>query len=215
MGTRSRAGARDEGQRALTPAMRWTLVSVAGLVAGGLAAAGWLLSAAVSPTAAPTPQATTAPIPTPGPIANATPTAGSEVIPPAAGQAPTDRLPQLAPPAPLISAPLPANGFVRNELVAGFPVEVVSLPANADVIDSSLAQDGTVMQATLTARTDAPAEDVLTHYRELWSGLGLAPGASGEGDAAFSDTYSSVSLAFSGASGTGTLYTVYAVLRTE
>ncbi|MDL5352381.1 hypothetical protein [Microbacterium sp. zg-YB36] len=213
MGTRSRAYARDEGHRALTPTMRWTLAAVGVMVASGLGAAGWLLSATLAPPTTPTPQVSAAP--TPGPVANATPAAGSEVLPPDAGQAPTDRLPQLTPPVPLISPPLPASGFARNELVAGFPVEVVGLPPDTDVIDSSLAQDGTVMQATLTARTNAPADAVLTHYRVLWSGLGLAPGVSGGGDAGFSDAYSSVSLAFAGASGTGTVYTVYAVLRTE
>ena len=210
MGTRSRADAR--GESTLTPTMRWSIAAVAAVVVLGLSATGWLLSTTRDAAPAPLPSATGEPMP--GPVAGATPVAGSEVQPPE-GAAEAAHLPQPLPATPLVHAPLPEDASARNALVAGFPVAVAGPAPAADVIDSSLAQDGIVLQAALTARTDADADTVLSHYRELWSGLGLARQTTEGSSEAFSDTYSSVSVSVAPSTGTGTVYTVYAVLRTE
>jgi hypothetical protein len=90
-------------------------------------------------------------------------------------------------------------------------------PAPAsDVLESSIATEGSTMQVTLVARTDSPADDVRAHYRGLWSQLGLMESAgAAPGDVTFSNAHSSLSLAFASASGTGTVYMIYGVLRTS
>lgn len=188
--------------------MRWSITVIAAvLVAAALWATGWW----PSPPHDAAPPAATA---TPGPAPGATPVPGSEVQPPEAAAGP-ERLPPPPGATPLVHQPLPENASARNALVAGFPVAIAGPAPATDVIDSSLAHDGTVLQAALTARTDAAVDAVLAHYRDLWSGLGLAPATSDGGSEAFSDTYSSVSVSAAATTGTGTVYTIFAVLRTE
>lgn len=216
MGTRSGAATRPHDDRRLSPAMRWTLVAVGGVAAAGLVAAlalslapaGGSPSAATSATAAPiSPTAA-------GPAPNATPVDGSEVEPPTTPDAPSDRLPPVSAPTPLVAGPLPASASAQGELVPGFPTVLGGPAPDADIIDSSVSSADTVMQVTLTARTDATREDVTAHYRSAWAGLGLAD-ASGDAALAYTDPFSSLTLAFTDGSGTGTVYVIYATLRTE
>jgi len=211
MGTRSRVRARGGIERALTAPMKWALITVGLLVVTGLSAAAWMLTVpADRPSAT---SGATSSAATPGPLADAPLVAGSEVEPPAATQAPDDRLPQLPTPTPRVVAPLPEGGSAAGALVEGFPADVAGPLADADVITSAIAVAGSVMQATLTARTDATADDVRADYALRWSALGLAD-AGGEVEG-YADPFSSVMLAFAADSGTGTVYTVYAVLHAE
>ncbi|MHC3000546.1 hypothetical protein [Microbacterium sp. HJ5] len=211
----------DSGERrGLTPAMRRVLWIVGAVVAAGMALALWLFMTGGSSDAPDATDAATAPSPastqTQGPLPGATPTMGSEVQTPDATAQPTDRLPPLRTPSPLVSAPLPETGSATGQLVDGFPAEVMGPAPPSNVLQSSIATEGSTMQVTLQARTDATPDEVSQYYRALWGDLGLADaGASGGTDASYSDAHSSLSLAFSASAGTGTVYTVYGVFRTS
>jgi hypothetical protein len=116
---------------------------------------------------------------------------------------------------PLVKAPLPASASANGRLVKGFPTAIMGPAPESDILSSSIATQGDTMQVTLVARTDASEKEVTEHYRALWSKLGLTEAASsaGSADLAYSDQYSSLSLAFTTA-GTGTVYQVFGVLRT-
>jgi hypothetical protein len=207
-----------EKPRGLTPAMRRVLGGVGIVVALGLAVAIWLIATGAgsgTPDAADagaTPGATS----TRGPVPGATPTTGSENQAPDPSAPAADRLPARGTPAPLVSEPLPASGSASGELVDGFPADLLGPAPDSEVLQSSIASEGGTMQVTLVARTDAGADEVRAHYSELWSTLGLSDaGAGDDADLAYSDAFSSLSLAFSPSSGTGTVYTVYGVLRTS
>jgi len=150
---------------------------------------------------------------TPGPATGATPVAGSEVLPPdPAG--PSEGVPPLTQSPPLVSTPLPSPGVASGTLVTGYPTDVAGPLAGDEVIESSVASEGTTLQATLTARTDRTPDEVREHFRAHWSSLGLSPDADTAQELSFRSSTASVTLALS-TGGTGTVYTVFAVLRTE
>ncbi|MFB7891617.1 hypothetical protein ACFC1I_05415 [Microbacterium sp. NPDC056044] len=207
----------DAATRGLTPAMRAVLWIVGGVAVLGIAVAVWLLTAGPGSGASadPEPSASPSPTVTQGPIPGATPTTGSEVQEPDETAAPIDRLPPLTTSTPLVSDPLPASGSASGELVKGFPADLMGPAPESQVLESSISTEGSTMQVSLVARTDATADDVREHYRTLWAGLGLTDTSSGDGSVTYSDAFSSISLAFSTSSGTGTVYMVYGVFRTS
>lgn len=148
-----------------------------------------------------------------GPAAGGTPVDGSEVLPPAAGTDP-NRIPPRAADPPTVSAPLPAAGSASGHLVAGFPADVVGPAPGDDVIDSSLSPEGTTLQVTLTARSDRAPDEIRSYFRDLWAPYGMiAQTASTENQLFASDT-ASVTLDVI-ETGTGTVYSLFATLRTE
>lgn len=176
-------------------------------------------TSAPSTVASPSPSASdTAQPPTsepPGPQPSAAPTSGSEVTTPDATEAPSDRIPPRPTPTPLIRLPLPAPGSASGTLVAGFPTFAMGPPPGADVVDNSIATDGATMQVTLVGRTDAAPADVVQYYRDTWARLSLidqSPAGSPT-DAAYSDSFTTLSLAFPPATGTGTMFMVFGVFR--
>ncbi|KJL43798.1 MULTISPECIES: hypothetical protein [Microbacterium] len=207
------------GGTRLTTGMRTVLWIVAAVVVLGIAVTIWLLTIGsgtagvdgADPDAGSTPTATV----TQGPIPGATPTTGSEVQPPDETAAPIDRLPPLPTSSPLVSDPLPASGSASGELVKGFPVDLMGPVPDSQVLESSISTEGSTMQVSLVARTDAADDDVRAHYRELWADLGLTDTSGGDGSITYSDAFSSLSLAFSESSGTGTVYMIYGVFRTS
>lgn len=206
----------------LTPAMRNVVIVVGAIVATGLLIAAWLFTtgggapgASPSTSQSRSPSPSTSPAPTPGPIPGATPTTGSEVQPPSATESPGSGLPPLPAQTPLVTPPLPASGSASGELVEGFPESIMGPAPGSDVLSSSIATEGETMQVTLVARTDAPADDIRDHYRQQWAALGLTESVSAGADAAYIDSFTSLTLAFSPASGTGTIYMVYGVFRTS
>ncbi|MDR7110854.1 hypothetical protein J2X03_000710 [Microbacterium trichothecenolyticum] len=209
----------------LTPGMRRVLGISGAVLAVAIAGAIWLMTTSGGQTpigtdAAATPGATPGAMPEPsvthGPVPGATPTTGTEVPDPDTSAPPTSGLPPLPAPTPLIDGPLPDSGSESGALVDGFPDSVMGPVPGSDVLESSIATEGSTMQVTLVARTDASADEVRSHFRELWSQLGLTESAGGiEGAVTFSNDHSSLSLAFAPASGTGTVYMIYSVLRTS
>lgn len=202
----------DHDRRTTTATMRWVIATVAVVVAAGLGWAAWTTT--LGGQAAPGPSASDATAgAAAGPSPRATPVQGSEVTTPQSDQSVTGRLPALAPPTPLVAPPLPADAAEQGGLVAGFPTPVAGPVAESDVIDSSVSSDGATMQAALNARTDQTPTAIVDHYRAVWGELGLAPSAAG-GDLAYADRFTSVTLAVR-ETGTGTVYTLFATLRTE
>jgi hypothetical protein len=205
--------------------MRWTLGITGAVLALGLAGAIWMMAvgagqAPIDTDAAATPGATPGaelhPSVTHGPEPGATPTTGTEVPEPDPSTPPQNGLPPLPTPTPLVVGPLPDSGSESGALIDGFPDAVMGPVPASDVLESSIATEGSTMQVTLVARTDSPADDVRTHYRGLWSQLGLTASVEApEGEVAFSNAHSSMSLAFAPASGTGIVYMIYGVLRTN
>jgi hypothetical protein len=192
--------------------LRATLIAVAAVVVAGLGVAAWLLTA--PPPAATAPPAASSER-TAGPQPGAPAVEGSEVLPPDESAQSPQRLPDIEPAAPRVSAPLPASGSAEGALVEGYPADLAPPTADAELIDSTVSSDGGVMQFSLRARTSADADAVLAHYRALWTGLGLAPAPGGGVDEGMSygDDYSSVTVA-ARTGGTGLVYTIYGVLRT-
>lgn len=204
----------QHGRGTLTTSMRWVISAVGLVVVAGLAWATWAATTGAPGAAAPTPETATSAAPTTGASPGATPVDGSEVVAPVAGATDATRLPALAAPVPLVTAPLPADAAEQGGLVTGFPEQVAAPTTGSEVIDSSVASEGRTMQAALNARTAQSVADVTEHYRAMWTALGLAPASERAATLAFADSFTSVSLAVR-ESGTGTLYTVFATLRTE
>ncbi|MCT9818981.1 hypothetical protein N3K63_01635 [Microbacterium sp. W1N] len=200
----------------MTPAMRWVIAAVATAVVGGLV---WAMvlggprvidgadeadgAGGAAPSASPT-----------QPAAEPTPVDGSEVLPPEQAQTVSGRLPALPAATPRIAAPLPANGTASGSLVAGYPVDLAGATPPSDVVDSSISGDGSTVQVSLTARTDETPDAVTAAFRERWAAQGLAPVAAADAALAYGDAFTSISLAVA-TTGTGTVYTVFATLRTE
>lgn len=151
--------------------------------------------------------------PTTGPAAGGTPVDGSEVLPPAAGTDPNRIPPREADP-PTVSQPLPAAGSASGHLVMGFPAGVVGPAAGDDVIDSAVSPEGSTLQVTLTARSDRAPEEIRSYYRDLWAPYGLIAQTTTTENQLFASDTASVTLDVI-ETGTGTVYSLFATLRTQ
>lgn len=204
---------RRRSRRAVVVVLAVALVAVIG---AGVVVASWPSSdpGAAAPNAQPT-VSTEAPsdAATPGPAASATPVDGSEVLPPTSDE-PLNRIPPREPAPPTLSGPLPAADSAQGRLVAGFPVAVIGPAAGDEVIDSSVAPEGTTLQVTLTARSARDAEAIRDHFRALWLPFGLTAQTRDTDELSFRSATASVTLDVVG-TGTGTVYTVFATLRAE
>lgn len=214
--TDAAASASAESSRGLSRAMRITAWAVGGVVALGLIIA---LALALSPPAA-QPGAETTPgssaSPTHGPNPHGTPVPGSEVQTPDPSAADPDHLPPPDERSPLVEPPFPRSGSAEGSLVEGFPAHVMGPTADSDVLSSSIATEDDTMQVTLVARTDESEEDVRAHFSRIWSELGLTESPQSDTSTLTVDHgSSSLSLAFTSSSGTGTVYMVYGVFRTS
>jgi hypothetical protein len=141
----------------------------------------------------------------------ATPVAGSEVQTPGPADPPGDRLPTLpseAPPTSPVSLPLPPSGSREGAIVEGFPAELAGPAEGSDILDTSIASEGDMMQFSLIARTDAGGDAVRAYYAGHWTARGMAPDGLG-----FRDSFTSISVTIHEDSGTGTVYTVHGVAR--
>ncbi|GAA5201524.1 hypothetical protein [Microbacterium jejuense] len=188
-------------------------VGVVVLVLGGVAV--WLFAA---PVGGPGEAATTglpSPAATQGPLPEATPTTGSEVLPPAADDAGTG-LPLPAATASLLTSPPPASASGADQLVAGFPSDVMGPAPGATVVQNAIATADEVVQVSLVARTQASRQEVIDHYARLWAskGLGAAPD-SADGSVSYTSAVDSLTLAFTPDTATGTVYMVHGVFRTN
>lgn len=225
MGTTEGADAPETKTRALTRGMRWALIGIAVIVAAGLIGAGSLLvvrpgaggsadTARSGSVQGPTQGTTESPGTPATPTTAPTPVDGSEVLPPETGQSDAARLPERTQASPLVAAPLPPDATAQGKLVDGFPTSVAAPVAGAEIIYSSIASEGTRMQAGLTARTEQSAAEIADHYRALWASLGLAPAGGDGSTVSYSGPFTSISLTTS-ETATGLVYKLFGTLRTE
>lgn len=200
---------------ALTPAMKIAIAVIGVLVVAGIVVIAMLNTAGRDGAEAPPSSAPTtavAPPTTPGPLPGATPTTGSEVPPPTA--APGTGLPPLAAAAPLVAAPLPKSGSRDGGLVAGFPTSVAEPMEDSDVVSTSIATENTAMQVSLVSSTTTALDEIRAHYRALWTSLGLREQPGDDSTMAFTGEFESLTLNVR-TTGTGNMYTIFGVLRTE
>jgi len=198
-----------------TPAMRRTMLVVAVVVLAGAAVSLWLAFGGGGAADRPAGAVTSSAPSTPGPLPGATPAEGSEVQSPAPQQSNPARLPPLPVATPRVVSPLPPSASADGRLVEGFPESLMGPAADSDIISSSIATEGDVMQVTLVARTDASKESVLQAYRTSWAdqGLNLPASVDGATELSAADSFTTITLSFTTESGTGTVYALYGVLR--
>lgn len=199
---------------ALTRGMKVTVVVTGLVIVVGIAIiVAFTVSRPVAdPVDASVPASSTPAAPTKGPVPGATPTSGSEVQPPTAP--PHTGLPPRETPKPLMTAPLPESAARSGGLAAGFPDDIMGPMDRSEVVSSSIATEGTVMQVDLVAATAATPDEIRAHYKKLWKSRGLQEQAAPDGTLTCTGQYESTTLAIE-ASGTGNRYMIYAVFRTE
>jgi hypothetical protein len=201
---------------ALNPAMRRVLIIVGIVVAISIGVAVWFLTAPSrdgETGAGADPQPSFSSSVTQGPIPGGIPTSGSEVQDPDPSAPPLDRLPSRAPAAPLVPSPFPDAGRGMQNLVDGFPTNVMGPVSGSDIVENSIATEGTTMQVTLVARSEMTQQEISDYYSTLWSSLGLGQQSTSDSVLGFASSFESLSLAFVPSSGTGTVYMIYGTFR--
>lgn len=111
-------------------------------------------------------------------------------------------------------APLPPAGSREGGLVDGYPVRLAGPVDGSNVVSSSIATEGDVMQVSLVASSAVSADELLAHYRELWASLGLNERLAETGKLTFAGGFESLSLTIA-PSGTGNRYSIFGVFRTS
>ena len=188
------------------------------LIAGAALIASWGGGAPSPRDAAPSPSATPTATPRPGAAPGGTPAEGSEVpdpdeaAPEASGPGGAEPTPDTT---PFVGTTLPSSGSATGELVEGFPEPIMTPMTESDVLDSSIATEGDAMQVTLVARSTASPDEIREHYRSVWAGSGLEPAGTQASGAAFANASTSLTLAFTPESGTGTVYVLFGVFRSR
>ncbi|MBX0299443.1 hypothetical protein K2F54_05575 [Cryobacterium sp. 1639] len=138
----------------------------------------------------------------PAPAPEETPPGGT----PPEGPPPEGTLPAL------VSLPLPDTATAVGSIVAGFPAGVIPEPPDSVVEVSSVATEGSQLQAALSGRTTLTADEVLDFYRTALAELGLsdapAPSVDGSSAIAFTRGNNSVALTVSPIEG-GCRYVVF------
>ncbi|MDJ0323746.1 hypothetical protein QMG61_08210 [Cryobacterium sp. PH31-AA6] len=156
-----------------------------------------------TPTQAPAPAPAPAPkqgspsptVPAPGEandvrvVEPGTPGSGSVSLP----------LPESKPQAVLVSLPLPDTSHAVGSIVDGFPTRVIPAAPHSAVATSSVATEGSRLQAALTAQTSLTVVEVLDFYRSSLAELGLydTPAPALDGSSALSFTRGSNTITLS------------------
>ncbi|KDA05204.1 hypothetical protein DC31_01905 [Microbacterium sp. CH12i] len=109
---------------------------------------------------------------------------------------------------------MPGSGSLNGGIVKGFPAGIADAMDGSNIISTSIATEGSVMQLSLVASSAATPDEIRAHYRALWSALGLREQPGNDETIAFIGAYESLSLSI-GPSGTGNRYTIFGVFRTE
>lgn len=121
------------------------------------------------------------------------------------------------PPA-LVTLPLPDTSTAVGSLVAGFPVRVIPEAPDSVIDLSSVAAEGSQLQAALSGQTTLTAEEVLDFYRTALAELALseapAPALDGSSALAFTRGNNSVTLTVTPMDG-GCRYAVFGTFTAE
>lgn len=137
------------------------------------------IGAAGASTAEPTsPPEKAAPAPDVEPGASSQPPA-AEVLPPEPDTSPA--LPPSTPLPVLVTTPLPATASATGKIVHGFPSHLIPTAPQSTVVSSSVASEGSHLQAALTAKSTMSADDVVAYYRTAFAKYGLLDSAAPAG----------------------------------
>jgi hypothetical protein len=133
------------------------------------------------------------------------------------GEAVPGSEPPPAPPA-LVTLPLPASSTATGSLVSGFPVQVIPEVPTSVIESSSVAVEGSRLQAALSGQTTLAAEAVVAFYSAELAELGMngAPAAALDGSTAvtFTRDDNSVALTVIPVDG-GSRYAVFGTFTAE
>lgn len=170
------------------------------------------------------PQQSATPTQTPGPVpapkqgspSPAVPAPGEakdlRVVDPAVSDPDSISLPNSNPVAALVTLPLPDTSNAVGSIVDGFPTRVIPAAPRSSVATSSVAAEGSRLQATLTAKTSLTVVEVLDFYRSTLAKLGLydtpAPALDGSSALSFNRGTNTVTLSATAVEG-GCRYVVF------
>lgn len=133
-----------------------------------------------------------------------------------AGGSVSHTLPPSEPSAPLVSLPLPTSASALKKLVTGFPAAVFVMPS-ATIVDSSVSSSGDILQATLSAKTKADGDDVITYYEKEFAKVGLVgssiPASAGSLSYSFVRGSNSIALTVKPSKSGGSTFTLFGVLN--
>lgn len=177
---------------------------------------------AKTPTTSPsaTPSQEPAPAPTPAPNQGSpsptVPAPGEandvRVVEPGTPGAGSVPLPESKPLAVLVALPLPDTSNAVGSIVDGFPTRVIPTAPNSAVATTSVAAEGSRLQAALTAQTSLTAVEVLNFYRASLAELGLydtpAPALDGSSALSFTRGNNTITLSATAVDG-GCRYVVF------
>ena len=111
---------------------------------------------------------------------------------------PADTQPESTPLPDLVTLPLPDTSSAVGSVVAGFPDHVLPAAPESTIASSSVAAEGSRLQATLSAETSLTVAEVLDFYRTTLAELGLVaapvPAVDGSTALAFSRGLNTVTL---------------------
>jgi hypothetical protein len=123
-------------------------------------------------------------------------------------------LPPTTPKAAMFTGPVPASASASGSLVKGFP-SIIPLASASTVASSSIDSSGTIVQATVVARTTVAFGGVVDFYNKQFAKFGIAPtavpAAGGSVAYSFVRDNDSVTLTVTPADG-GSRYSVFGVL---
>jgi len=210
------------------------LIIVGASLAALLLAVGIGFSALTSAERSGTPDGAARGAATPSASASPAPSSSADAIgpqagtttPPAAGprtatevlaeQTAAPTLPPSAKREPLVTAPLPPTASAAKKLVAGFPA-AIALKPKSTIVNSSVSSSGSIMQATLSAKTDASGDEVVTYYEKLFAKIGLAgspvPSTGGTESYSFARGNDSITLTVTPSKSNGSSYALFGVLN--
>jgi len=172
-----------------SPRMR----AVAGLVAVAAVAVVAAVALRGSPgtdASAPGPPASASPSPTVSPTGGSAaaspdgtaggPAGGSEV-PTQVGRSdlPTSPAPATTPSGtlsagyPVLRGPLPPVASAVGSLVSGFPSTLIPMPADTEIVLTTVTSEGSILQAGLEGRTTGSIDDVVAFYRDALAAEGF------------------------------------------
>ena len=162
-------------------------------------------TATAQPSATPTqaPAPAPAPAPKPGSPSPTVPAPGEandvRVVEPGTPGSGSVPLPESKPLAVLVSLPLPNTSNAVGSIVDGFPTQVIPAAPHSAVATTSVATEGSRLQAALTAQTSLTVVEVLNFYRTSLAELGLydTPAPALDGSSALSFTRGSNTITLS------------------
>ncbi|TFD84574.1 hypothetical protein E3T61_19160 [Cryobacterium lactosi] len=130
-----------------------------------------------------------------------------------------DPAPESPSPLPaLVSLPLPDTSSAVGSVVAGFPDQVLPAAPQSSIASSSVAAEGSRLQAALVAQTPLTTQEVLDFYSATLTELGLVsapvPAPDGSSALVFTRGVNTVTLTASPVA-SGSEYTVFGIFSAE